>query len=92
MRDFDIEEARDIRDCQIKEAFLDAMEIPRGSDCRECRWMRESVIDQYEVDDDLCLPEDAFEVARKMCEECKKHTPEDRDNAIREFFRKEGLE
>ena len=83
------EAARDIRESEIREGFLDAMEIPRDSACRGCEWMKEAIIEAYEdqVDDDLCIPEEAFEMARRMCAECKKHTPEERDEALRAFWK-----
>lgn len=83
------EAARDIRESEIREGFLDALEIPRDSECRGCEWMKEAIIDQYEADDDLALPEEAFEMARRMCEVCRQHTPEERDDALRAFWKEE---
>ena len=84
------ETAREIRECGIREGFMDDLEIPRGSTCRDCAWMRE-VLDEYSdlADDDGCMPEDVYDLARRMCAECKAHTPAERDTALRAFFEKE---
>ena len=85
-----IETAREIRDCQVREMFLDALEISRDSKCRECPWLNEGIIDQYSPDEDNCLPEFAFDIARRMCEVCKT-TGRDED-ALYEFIEKVGEE
>ena len=81
-----IETAREIRECQVREMFLDALEIPRDSKCRDCAWLRENIIDQYSPDEDNCLPEFAFDIARRMCEVCK--TTGGDEDALYEFFEK----
>lgn len=85
------EEARDIKRCQIWEFFLDSMEIPRGSACRECDWMKEGILEAYEdqADDDLVLPPDVYDLAHRMCAVCNAHSEEDRDEAIQAFFEEE---
>ena len=86
-----MEEARDIRRSQIREGFLDDLEIPRGSRCRECEWMQEGVIERFEddVDDDLVMNPDAYDLAHRMCAVCNAHSEEERDDALQEFFEKE---
>lgn len=81
-----IETAREIRECQVMEMFLDALEIPRDSKCRECPWLKEGIIDQYSPDDDNCLPEYAFDIARRMCEVCK--ATGGNDDAMTDFLKK----
>ena len=85
------EVARDIRRSQIHEGFMDDLGIERGSECRECAWLKEAVIEAYEdqADDDCILPEEAYNLASKMCECCKAHTPEQRDDALYDFIKKE---
>jgi hypothetical protein len=80
-----IETAREIRECQVREMFLDALEIPRDSKCRDCAWLQEGIIDQYSPDDDNCLPEYAFDIARRMCEVCKATGGD--DEALTAFFK-----
>ena len=81
-----METAREIRECQIREGFLDDLEIPRDSECRDCAWMQEGIIDQFEADDDLMLPGHAYDTAKRMCEWCK--SGKDMD----EFFEREDEE
>lgn len=85
------ETARDIRESIIREGFLDAMEIPRESVCRDCAWMNEAILDNAisEADDDYQVPGDFFDQARRMCEVCRQHTPEERDEALRVFWKEE---
>ena len=84
------ENARDIRESIIREAFLDAL-FPRDSACRDCAWMKEAILDNAisEADDDYQVPEDFFDQARRMCEVCRQHTPEERDDALRAFWKEE---
>ena len=83
-----IETAREIRDSQIKEFFFDALEIPRDSKCRECPWIQEGIIEQYdhEVDDDLCFPGEVYDIAKRLCEVCKKTGGN--DDAMTDFLKK----
>lgn len=88
------ENARDIRQSQMYEGFLDDMEIPRGSECRDCPWMKEGILEAFEseVDDDLCYPSDVYDIAHRMCEVCNQHkddSEDDRYDALREFFEEE---
>lgn len=93
-RQEEMETAREIRQCQIYEGFLDDMEIPRGSSCRECPWMKEGILEAFyqEVDDDLCYPGDVYDLAHRMCEVCNQHKDDSEDeryDALREFFEEE---
>ena len=85
------QEARDIREACIREGFLDDLEIDRGSPCRKCQWMKETILDNAvsEADDDFQVPEDFFDCARRMCEVCKAHKPEERDEALDTFWKEE---
>lgn len=85
------ENARDIRESAIREGFLDALGLPRGSACRDCAWMKEAILDNAisEADEDCRIPEDFFDQARRMCEVCRQHTPEERDVALRASWKEE---
>lgn len=89
-----MEEAKEIRKCMIWEGFMDDMEIPRGSACRECPWMKEGILEQYDhlADDDNILPADVYELAHRMCEVCNQHKDDSEDerwDALDKFFREE---
>ena len=86
------ETAREIRECGIREGFMDDLEIPRGSACRKCAWMNVYILDEYIdlVDDDNIMPGDIYDLARRMCAECKAHTVAERNTALRAFFDKEA--
>ena len=84
-----METARDIRNSQILEGFLDDMEIPRGSECRSCPWIKEAIVEQYVADDDNMLPPDAYEVAHRMCAVCNAHSKEEQYEALQAFFEEE---
>lgn len=90
----DLENARDIRRSQIYEGFLDDLEIPRGSACRNCPWMKEGIMEEWEheVDDDLIFPPFVYELAHRMCAVCNEHKDDDenaRYDAIQRFFEEE---
>ena len=89
--DFDRDEARDIQRSFIREGFLDDLGFLRDSECRNCAWMKEGVIEVYEdqVDDDLIMPGEAYELAQRMCQVCKTTCVKQRDDALADFFRKE---
>jgi len=85
------EEAREIRESAIREGFLDYLGLPRDSSCRYCAWMKEAILDYAipEADEDYQVPEYFFDQARRMCEVCRQHTPEDRDDALLAFWKEE---
>lgn len=85
------EAARDIRESAIREGFLDALGFPRDSACRDCAWMKEAILDNAisEADDDYQVPEDFFDQARRMCDICRQHTPEERDDILTAFWKGE---
>ena len=86
------ENARDIRKSQIREGFLDDLGFLRDSKCRHCPWMIEGVIEPFEdqADEDLILPGEAYNLAQRMCHVCRTTPASERDDALDEFFRKEG--
>ena len=86
-----LQDAKDLRRCQIREGFLDDMGFARDSKCRECPWMIEGVIEAFEdqADDDLIMPGDAYDTAQRMCKVCKTHREEEREDALDAFFREE---
>lgn len=86
-----MEEAKEIRKCMIWEGFMDDMELPRGSACRECPWMKEGILEQYDhlADDDNILPADVYDLAHRMCAVCNAHSEEERYDAIQAFFEEE---
>ena len=87
-RDYeDRENARDIRRSQIREGFLDDLEIERGSKCRECPWLKECVIEAYEdqADDDLIMPGEAYDLAKGICRTCMAN-PGRKDEAIEKYL------
>lgn len=87
-RDYeDRENARDIRRSQIREGFLDDLEIERGSKCRECAWIKECVIEAYEdqADDDLIMPGEAYDLAKGICRTCMAN-PGRKDEAIEKYL------
>ena len=89
-----MEAAREIRQSQAYCGFMDDMEIPRGSACWECPWMKEGILEAFyhEVDDDLCYPEFVFDLAHRMCAVCNQHkndSEEERWDALDQFFREE---
>lgn len=86
-----IEEARDMKRDMIRERFLDDLGFERKDPCRGCAWMKEGVIEQFEdiADDDLEMPSEAYDLAERMCAECRKYKEEERYDALTEFFRKE---
>lgn len=63
------ETAREIRECQTKERFLDNLQLTGV--CRSCEWMIEGVYEQYEADDDLEMPAFCYEIAEGLCKVCK---------------------
>ena len=88
------ENAREIMQSQLYEGFLDDMEIPRGSACRECPWMKEGILEAYESEalDDMAYPSDVYDLAHRMCAVCNAHkddSEEERWQALEEFFREE---
>ena len=91
-RDLEAQEAeRDYRHSQLKESFLDDLGFLRDSKCRSCEWMQEGVIEAFEdqVDDDLIMPGEAYDLAGRMCKVCKTTPAAKRYDALDEFFRKE---
>ena len=85
------EEARDLKQCMIREGFLDDLGFDRSDPCRDCPWMKEGVIELFEddVDDDMVMPGEAYDLAERMCAVCKAHTAEERDDVLLDFFKKE---
>ena len=85
------EAARDERRSCIREGFLDDLGFLRGSECRGCAWMLECVIEAFEdqVDDNLIMPGEAYNLAQRMCHVCRTTCVERREDALDEFFRKE---
>lgn len=86
-----METAKEIRQSQIWEGFLDDLEIPRGGACRECPWMKEAILEQFdhEADDDGILPPYVYDLAHLMCAVCEKHkndTEDERYDALQAFF------
>lgn len=79
------QEAQEIRDCQVREFFLDTIGIDRGSDCRNCQWLRE-ILEQYEPDDDLMFPPDCYDIAEGICEACRAN-PDRKDEAIENYLK-----
>ena len=84
-------EARDMKRSAIREGFLDDLGFKRDDPCRDCPWMKEGVIELFEddADDDLVMPGEAYDLARRMCEVCKKHSEEERYEVLWDFFKKE---
>ena len=85
------EAAKDMRRSQFREGFMDDLGLERGCPCRECDWLKEGVIEAWEdqADDDGILPGEAYDLAKRMCECCKTHSVDQRDDALYEFFKKE---
>lgn len=83
----DMESAKEYRESQIREGFLDDLEIERGSKCRECPWLKECVIEAYEdqVDDDLIMPGEAYDLAKGICRTCMAN-PDRKDEAIEKYL------
>ena len=70
---------------------MDDLGFLRDSPCRECAWMKEGVMEAYEdqVDDDLIMPGEAYDLAQRMCKVCKTTPEEKREDALYDFFEKE---
>lgn len=80
------EEARLIRKCQIREGFLDDLEIERGSTCRDCAWISE-ILSQYSADDEGNMPAFCYDLAKGICKACMAN-PGRKDEAIEDFWTK----
>ena len=87
-----MEAAKDYRESQIREGFLNDLGFLRDSKCRECPWMIEGVIEAFEdqADDDLIMPGEAYDLAQRMCRVCKTTQENEREAALTDFFDKEG--
>ena len=79
-----METAREIRECQIREGFMDDLGLER--ECRECPWLIEGIIEQYETDEDGILPAFCYDIAEGMCKVCKAN-PDRKDDAIEEYLK-----
>jgi hypothetical protein len=80
------ENARDIRRSQRMEILLDDAEAK--GDCRKCPWMLETLEEFEDTDFDEPIPVPTAVFLYRMCQCCKKHTPEERDQALTDFNNK----
>lgn len=81
--------ARELRGTMVKERFMDNLQIPRGSACRDCIYIIDGVIKQYRADDDLEMPGFCYDIAKGVCNVCK-NTIGDKHDAIRKYL--EGVD
>lgn len=79
-------DAIEYRESQIRECFLDNLQIERDSSCRRCSWMNE-ILGQFDADDDGNMPAFCYGLAKGICETCQSN-PDRKDEAISDYWDK----
>ena len=83
----EIETANEIKREQKMSAMMDELGVE--NECLLCPWMKES-LEEYENEDiDEPLPYEFADLMNRMCKLCRITPPEDRDEVLTEFFRRE---
>lgn len=82
----DMESAKEYRESQIREGFLDDLQIERDSSCRRCSWIAE-ILNQFSPDEDGVMPGYCYDLAKGICRECMAN-PGRKDEAIEEYWDK----